>query len=224
MRSAWITVAGVAAGVVFTAGWIAAGVGSSTADSVNGTLSDLGSSGADRPWIWNAARTISGVLVIAVAVGVFRKLPRRRDAAVAAAPARAARRGRRRRPCGHYRPYSWRNIGHELVSPFGSLGLVVALALFARSFGAIPRLRVLRRATVVTLALFVVTLVAFVAREDRPGLGIVQRISATVLFAWLAVLAVTLDGVDRDRLRSSEPPRPRVRRRRRRPGPPAPRP
>jgi hypothetical protein len=138
MRSAWITVAGVAAGVVFTAGWIAAGIGSSTADSVNGTLSDLGSSGADRPWIWNAARTISGVLVIAVAVGVFRKLPRRRDAAVAAAPARAARRGRRRRPCGHYRPYSWRNIGHELVSPFGSLGLVVALALFAPWTGHRP--------------------------------------------------------------------------------------
>ena len=227
--------AAIASAVVFTLGWVLAALVSSTADTADGSLSDLGARTADAPWVWNAARAVSGLLLVVVALGLRRRLPAGRRVAIATAllallgiadvlgglafhtDCRTTEPG-----CDHDREYSWRNAGHELIGPFGSVGLAVSLALFASTFRVLPQLRVLHAATVATLVAFVVTLAAYVARADDAGVGIVQRVSATVIYAWIVLVALRLERVEPGELRSSERPRPRVRRMRRPPARPAP--
>ena len=232
-----LAAAAIGSGIVFTVGWVVAGSLSGSADSIDGTLSDLGARTADVPWLWNGARAVSGALLVAVALGMRARLPRGRDARVATAllallgvaeilggllfhtDCLSTEAG-----CGHDRTYSWRHLGHEFLSPFGSVGLVVALVLFARTFRDAPPLRGLHRATIATLVLFVATLAVYVERAGDAGAGIVQRVSATVVYAWIVFAAVRLGAVEPAGLRSSERPRPRVRRKRRPPAPRAPRP
>ncbi|MBD0329490.1 MAG: DUF998 domain-containing protein [Thermoleophilia bacterium] len=205
MRIGWLAAAGVAAGVVFTAGWLVAGLVSRTADVGRGTLSDLGAATADRPWIWNSARTVAGVLVVAVSLGVYRRargLPGAAAGVVllglfgaALAAAFVARRDcRTTEPaCGTDGEYSWQHVAHEVASPFGSFGLMIALVVLTRAFAHDPRLAGLARYSRATVGAFLVLLVAYLLLEERPGAGISQRLSSLVVFVWLAAVAYRLD-------------------------------
>ena len=203
MRVGWLGAAGIGAAVVFTLGWVVAGAASDVVDQTRGTINDLSARPVEHPWLWSVPRALSGLLVLAVCAGLARRLPpgARWGVRLLALLGVAEVLGLVFRrdclttdpSCDHDRAYSWQHVGHELVSPFGSVGLVLALVLLARTFRDEPSLRFLWRSSVAAIAVFVGTLALFAVLRGNEGLGIVQRVSATAVHAWIAVVAVGLD-------------------------------
>ena len=205
MRVRPLASAGVGAAVVFTLGWIVAGAVSEPVDATRGTINDLGAQPVALAWLWNVPRAVSGLLIVAVCAGLRTRLPQTRGTragvlllglfGVAQALALVFRRDclTTDPTCDHDRSYSWQHVGHELISPLGSVGLVVALVLLARCFRDEPGLRVLWQPSVAALAVLVATLALFAVVRDSDGVGVVQRLSATAVYVWIAVVAVTLD-------------------------------
>lgn len=225
MRVPWLAAAGIGSAAVFTAGWIAAGLVSDTADWSRGSLADLGARGADAAYVWNAARAAAGALLVPFAFGFYRLLPAAKVSAalLAAMGVALVLQGTVfRRDCLSTDPacgpdYSWHHYGHEVVGPFGSIGLVLALVLAARVFRDDRRLLLLWRATVAAIAALVVLLAVYVTLRDEAGSGVVLRLAALVTDAWIALVAGRLathgaGGVPQP---AAAGPRARVRRRRR---------
>jgi hypothetical protein len=228
MRLPWLAATGIGSAVVFTAGWLVAGFVSDTADWSRGTINDLGAYTADAAAAWNVPRVLSGVLLIPAAVGLARAVPAALGGAtligiLGAAGIAGGTVFRRdclstEPGCGPGRDFSWHHLGNEVVAPFGSIGLVLALVLFGRAFRDQPQFRFLWRSTVAATAAVVLLLLAYLALRDRAGAGVAQRLVTVVAYGWIGLVAYRLDGVSPP---APPPPRARLRRKRRaRPCPP----
>ena len=67
----WSGAAGMPAGVVFTIGWIVAGLLESGSDWARQDISDLTAATAENPWVFRTAETIAAALVLVFAVGLY---------------------------------------------------------------------------------------------------------------------------------------------------------
>jgi hypothetical membrane protein len=64
-------VAGIAAGVVLTIGWIVAGLLEPRYDWARQDISDLTAPTAENPWVFRAAGTVAGALLLVFALGLY---------------------------------------------------------------------------------------------------------------------------------------------------------
>ena|SRR5918996_1245193 len=202
VRRPELALAGMLVPVVFTLGWLLAGVLQENANVSRGTISDLGAETADKAWLWNVPLSISGVLIIAFAAAIYGAF--RRTGGLVIAVVFLALFGLSqalsgilfRRDCRSTEPgcddgadYSWHHDIHEALAGPGFLVLIVALLILMVRFRREPGWRPLWWYSLATLIAFISLIVAFAARENEAGSGLIQRGLATVFFLWIGAVS-----------------------------------
>lgn len=198
--------AGIAGALLFTCGWIVAGLlQPASYDWASQEISDLGALTAAHAWVWNAADSLSGALILAFAIGVF-PLVRSSRAGKAGAILigvigfGSILDGLLREDCPLSTSeacqrlqdgpgLSWHHEAHNIES------VIVFLAILAAPFaiaGAATRLEQLRGLHPYSLGAGFVQLgavAAYAALYGETGGGIAQRLLALAFMAWIAVFA-----------------------------------
>src|ERR671932_214558 len=190
---------GLVAFVTFNVGWIAGDVAQPPAFSpANDDISYLGALTASKPWLYNQlAANVSGVLVLALGIGLWRalgpsRLGRAGAAALVATGLGTFLDGLFRLDC---QPIdagcsndSWHSHAHKIESGFTGVGTFLALLLLALAFRRIPEWRDSWLPTIATVPAVVVANVVFSPLGD----GAATRAGTVVLFLTFAFLGLRL--------------------------------
>jgi hypothetical protein len=142
----WGGPAGIAAAVVFTIGWIVAGLLEPGYDWARQDVSDLTAATAENPWVFRAAETLAGALLLVFALGLYGAVADRRSGRVGAAllalfaAVQAAVGAYLHLDCSladaacRSAEHTTRHELHEALSGVSFLALLGALFLLARRF------------------------------------------------------------------------------------------
>ena len=203
-----LLVCGAIAGPVFTVGWMVAGATRADYDPLRHPISSLAV--GELGWAQTANFTVTGLLTLAFAVGLRRRLPSQGGSTWGPPLIGVIAIGLLGAgmfvtdPMNGYPPgtpdlpfqYSMQGRLHRLFSAFVFLGLPIACFVFARFF-ARQRVRSWMTYSAVTgiafVIMFVLTSVAFAQVKGLVNhAGLFQRGTLTIGWAWLTLLAVYL--------------------------------
>ena len=190
---------GLVAFVTFNTGWIAGDFAQPAAFSpANDDLSDLGALTASSPWLYNQlAANISGLLVVALGVGLWRTLSpnllgRLGAAALIATGMGTFLDGIFRLDCQGIDTActndSWHSHAHKIESGFTAAATFAALLLLALAFRRIPAWRDSWLPVLAAIPAIFLANVAFSAIGD----GAATRAGTVVVFAAIAFMAFRL--------------------------------
>jgi hypothetical protein len=200
----WTGVAGIAAAVVFTIGWIVGGLLEPGYDWARQDISDLTAATAENPWVFRVAETLAGVLLLIFALGLYGAASDRWSGRIGAAflalfaAAQVATAAYLHLDCSLADPacrsaeHSTRHDLHGALSGVSFLAILVAIFLLARRFHRDVTWRPLGRVSLVAGAATVALLVVYMPLQWEPGGGIVQRLAITTVFGWIAVMGYRL--------------------------------
>ena len=204
-----LALAGMAAPIVLTFGWIIAGLIQGDAYSVSSQeISDLGALTADHAWFWNAATCISGALVVAFAFGLEAELGKLRSGLFGAVLIGVVGAGsfldglvREDCPlstsdsCQALRDgpgLSWHHQAHDIESLIVGLASLLAPFVLARAFARLPAWSDLRAVSLIVGGTMVAVLLAYIALYGESGGGVMQRLLLSVFLLWMFVIALRL--------------------------------
>ena len=190
---------GLVAFVTFNTGWIAGDFAQPAAFSpANDDLSDLGALTASSPWLYNQlAANISGLLVVALGVGLWRALSpsflgRLGAAALIATGMGTFLDGIFGLDCQGIDTActndSWHSHAHKIESGFTAAATFAALLLLALAFRRIPAWRDSWLPVLAAIPAIFLANVAFSAIGD----GAATRAGTVVVFAAIAFMAFRL--------------------------------
>jgi hypothetical protein len=190
---------GLVAFVTFNVGWIAGDVAQPRAFSpANNDISYLGAVTASKPWLYNQlAANVSGALVVALGIGLWRalgpsRLGRAGAAALVAAGLGTFLDGLFRLDCqlidAGCSNDSWHSHAHKIESGFTVAATFLALLLLALAFRQIPHWRDSWLPTIATVPAVIVANIAF----SPVGGGAATRAGTVVLFLMFAFLGFRL--------------------------------
>jgi hypothetical membrane protein len=200
----WTGVAGVAAAVVFTIGWIVAGLLEPGYDWARQDVSDLTAATAENPWVLRVAETASGGLLLAFALGLYSAVRDRWSGRVGAAllavfaAVQVAVGAYLHLDCSladaacRSAEHTTRHELHEGLSGVSFLALLVAIFSLARRFHRDVTWRPLGKVSLVAAVATVAFLVLYMLLQWEPGGGIAQRLAITTIFGWIAVMGYRL--------------------------------
>ena len=194
-------ICGLLAGPVFIAGWVAGGLAQPDEYTfLHHAVSDLGAETADSAWLYNRlGGNLTGLLLLAFAVGLWRSLGRHRSARIGASLVAVVGAGQVldgffRLDCREIDPgcttpdASWHGTAHGIESMFTVLAFALAPFVLARALALAPRWHDLWP---LTLAFGIGTIATFVGgRVIGEGFGALA--GTAVWFAWIAALAFRL--------------------------------
>ena len=190
---------GIVAFVTFNVGWIAGDVAQPRAFSpANDDISYLGALTASKPWLYNQlAANVSGALVVALGIGLWRALSPSRLGRAGAAALFVAGLGTFldgifRLDC---QPIdagcsndSWHSHAHKIESGFTVAATFLALLLLALAFRRIPHWRDSWLPTIATVPAVIVANIAFSPIGD----GAATRAATVVVFLTIAFIGFRL--------------------------------
>lgn len=190
---------GLVAFVTFNVGWIAGDIAQPRAFSpANDDISYLGAVTASKPWLYNQlAANVSGALVVALGIGLWRalavsRLGRAGAAALVAAGLGTFLDGLFRLDC---QPIdagcsndSWHSHAHKIESGFTVAATFLALLLLALAFRRVPYWRDSWLPTIATVPAVIVANIAF----SPVGSGAATRAGTVVVFLTFAFLGFRL--------------------------------
>jgi uncharacterized protein DUF998 len=200
----WTGAAGIVAVVVFTIGWIVAGLLEPGYDWTRQDISDLTAATAENPWVFRAAEAVAGALLFVFALGLYGSVADRWSGRVGAAllalfaAVQVATAAYLHLECSLADPvcrsaeHTTQHELHEALSGVSFLAILVAIFSLARRFHRDVSWRPLGRVSLVAGAATVVLLVLYMPLQWEPGGGIVQRLAITTVFGWLAVMGYRL--------------------------------
>jgi hypothetical protein len=200
----WAGAAGIAAAVVFTIGWIVAGLLEPGYDWARQDVSDLTAATAENPWVFRAVETVAAALLLIFALGLSGAVSDRWSGRVGAAllalfaAAQFAVGAYLHLDCSLADPacrsaeHTTRHQLHEALSGVSFLALLVALSSLARRFHRDVTWGQLGRLTLIAGAATVAFLVLSMPLQWEPGGGIVQRLAITTVFVWIAGMGYRL--------------------------------
>ena len=191
---------GIAAPAVFVLLVIIAGSYYPGYSHVTQAISELGGVAAQNPLILNVNFFISGVLIVAFALGLQRNLEGARRSALGAALVAAfglVMVSHAFLPC---------DVGCEFVSPVGSahnitglagfLSVIAGVFLISRIFAIDPNWKSYRGYSVMTAVVGLASLVLWIALAKAARIeimnGSLQRVFAGTILLWIEVIAVRL--------------------------------
>lgn len=192
-----------------TCGWIAGGLAQTNGyDWSRQEISDLGALTAQHAWIWNAADSLSGLLVLIFAAGLYRVVRSDRagrigSVALGIVGAGSILDGLLREDCPLSTSascqrlqdgpgLSWHHQAHDIESVAVVIAILVAGFALASAFRRVEGLRGLRSYTLATSALMLVATAAYVALYGNAGAGIAQRLLVLAFTAWIAILSLSM--------------------------------
>jgi hypothetical membrane protein len=192
-------ICGLVAFVTVNIGWIAGGLAQAAAYSVaNDDISDLGAVTASSSWIYNRiGANLTGVLVVALALGLWRALSpdvlgRLGAAALLAAGAGAVLDGFFRLDCrgidAGCTNDSWHSHAHKIESGITAAAVIAAPLILAFAFRRIPAWRDSWLPSLITVPAIVLASIVFSA----VGNGAATRAGTVVAFLWIAFVGVRL--------------------------------
>jgi hypothetical membrane protein len=202
--TSWGGAAGVAAAVVFTVGWIVAGLLEPGYDWARQDISDLAAATAENPWVLRATETVAGALVLVFGLGLYGAVGDRWSGRVGAtllalfAAVQLAVGAYVHLDCSLADPacrsaeHTTRHELHEALSGVSFLALLVGIFSLARRFHREVTWRPLASASLIAGAATVAFLVLYMPLQWGPGGGIVQRLAITTVFGWIAVTGYRL--------------------------------
>jgi hypothetical protein len=199
-------VCGLLAPVAFTIGWVLGALAQPHGFSVaHEDVSDLGALTASHAWLYNqVGGNLTGLLVLALALGLWRALPDDLSAHVGVAALAVSGIGQfldglLRLDCRAIdgrcddRITSWHAVGHAAETVVTTISLLVAMFVLARAFARADGWRDLGRASLVA---GIATLVAL-GGLYFVGSGLAVLVASSVFFVWVAIVAVRLLAVAR---------------------------
>jgi Protein of unknown function (DUF998) len=190
---------GVLAFFTFNLGWILGGFAQPAAYSVaDDDISDLGAVTASSAWLYNQlAANLTGLLVIALALGLWRALSpdllgRLGSAALIAAGLGTVLDGLFRLDCrgidAGCTNDSWHSHAHKIESGFTGAATLIAPLLLAFAFRRNPPWRDAWIPTLGTIPVVILANVIFSAIGD----GAATRAGTVVVFLWIAYVGLRL--------------------------------
>ena len=190
---------GLLAFVTFNLGWILGGFAQPASYSVaDDDISDLGAATASSAWLYNQlAANLTGVLVVVLALGVWRALSpdllgRLGSAALIVAGLGTFLDGIFRLDCRGIDAActndSWHSHAHKIESGFTGAATLLAPLLLAFAFRRNPSWRDAWIPTLVTIPAVILANVVFSAIGD----GAATRAGTVVVFLWIAYLGLRL--------------------------------
>ncbi|HET7764973.1 MAG TPA: DUF998 domain-containing protein [Burkholderiales bacterium] len=212
LSGAWVRLtmaAGLLGAVLMTSGWILAGFLQPASYSWTAQeISDLGALTAHHARVWNLADSLSGVLIAAFAVGLYRIVGSRRSGRIAAlsvgvvgigsvldgflredCPLSTSAACRRR---AETVGLSWHHQAHDIESIVVFAAMLIGPFMLAKVFRRANELRGLRAFSLeVGIALSAAT-GAYLALSGRAGGGVAERAMALIYSGWVAVLAIAM--------------------------------
>jgi hypothetical protein len=201
------TLAGVVGATLFTGGWIAGGLlQARDYHWQNQEISDLGALTTPHAWVWNLADSISGSLIVVLAIVLFTVISPNRAGRIGALligviGVGGAFDGILREDCPlatsltcqrHQRYFglSWHQQAHDVESMIVGVAMLVAPFAMAIAFSQLGAPRALRYYTTASGILLVVLAGVYVELYGETDGGIIQRMLMTICMAWVTVLAV----------------------------------
>lgn len=201
--------AGIAGALLITCGWIIGGLVQGAGYSWSSQeISDLGALTARHAWVWNLADSLSGLLILIFAVGLFPIVRSSRAGRIGAVligvvGAGSVIDGIFREDCPLSTSdacqrlqdgpgLSWHHQAHDIESVVVVLAMLAAPFVLAKAFRRTEELRGLRSYTLATAAVLVVATVLYVFLYGDAGAGIAQRAAVLVFMAWIAVLSISV--------------------------------
>jgi hypothetical membrane protein len=215
----WTGAAGIAAAVVFTIGWIVAGLLEPGYDWARQDVSDLTAATAENPWVFRAAETVAAALLIVSALGLYGAVGDRWSGRVGAAllalfaAVQVAVGAYLHLDCSLAEPacrsaeHSTQHQLHEALSGLSFLALLVALFSLARRFHRDVTWRPLGMVSLIAGAATVAFLVLYMPLQWERGGGVLQRLAITTVFSWIAVMGYRLASRPGHAAASRTPPR-----------------
>jgi hypothetical membrane protein len=200
----WTGAAGIAAAVVLTIGWIVAGLLEPGYEWARQDISDLTAATAENPWVFRAAETVSGALLLVFALGLYGAVGDRWSGRVSAAllalfgAIQVAVGAYLHLDCSLAEPacrsaeHTTRHELHGALSGVSFLALLVAIFSLARRFHRDGTWRPLGTVSLIAGAATVAFLVLYMPLQWEQGGGIVQRLAITTVFGWIAVIGYRL--------------------------------
>jgi hypothetical membrane protein len=194
-------VCGLLAPVAFTVGWLLGGLAQPPAFSVlRHDVSDLGALTADRPWLYNQiGANLTGLLVLGLALGLWRVLPNQLWAHVGVAALAVSGAGQfldgfLRLDCREIdagcddRTVSWHGLSHGIETVVTLASVLVAMFALAKAFERTERWADLRTPSFIAGVGAAVTLFGLLP----VGSGLAVLVASTIYFAWVALVAYRL--------------------------------
>lgn len=199
-------IAGISGALLFTCGWIVAGFLQPASYSwASQEISDLGALTAHDAWVWNLADSLSGLLILIFAVGIFPLFRASKAGKVGATllgviGVGSVIDGLLREDCPLSTSQacqrlqdgpglSWHHEGHNIESVLVFLAILMAPFFIARAVASIEQLQGLRKYTLATGFLQVAAALAYGGLYGETGGGIAQRLLVLSFMIWLAVFA-----------------------------------
>jgi hypothetical protein len=192
-------ICGVLAFVTVNVGWIAGGLAQPASySSARDDISDLGATTASSAWIYNRiGANVTGLLVVALAVGLWRALSpdllgRLGAGVLVVAGAGAFVDGFFRLDCrgidAGCTNDSWHSHAHKVESGITAAATLAAPLILAFAFRRIPLWRDLWLASLAAVPAIILANAAFSAL----GNGAATRAGTVVVFLWIAFLGLRL--------------------------------
>jgi hypothetical membrane protein len=192
-----------------TLGWIAAGALQGSGYSWSRQeISDLGALTAQHPWVWNLADSLSGLLILIFAVGLFRLVQSNRAGRIGVGligvvGAGSFLDGILREDCPLSTSeacqrlqdgagLSWHHQAHNIESVIVVVAMIAAPFFLGRAIRSVDGLENLYRPSVGAGALLVIATVAYLFLYGNPGAGIAQRLLALTFMAWIAAISIAI--------------------------------
>jgi hypothetical protein len=200
----WIGGTGIAAAVVFTLGWIVAGLLEPGYDWARQDVSDLTAATAENPWVFRAAETVAATLLLIFALGLWGAVSDRWSGRLGAAllalfaAVQVAVAAYLHLDCSLAVPacrsaeHTTRHQLHEALSAVSFHRALVAIFSLARRFHRDFAWQPLVRVSLIADAATVAFLVLYMPLHWEPGGGIVQRLAITTVFGWIAAMGYRL--------------------------------
>jgi len=209
--------AGIGAALLITLGWVVGGLVQGAGYSWSRQeISDLGALTAQHPWVWNLADSVSGLLILVFAFGLFPVVRSSRAGRIGAGLIAVVGLGSvidgvvredcalsTSEACQRLQDdpgLSWHHQAHDIESVIVVAALLAAPFVLARAFRQFEALRGLRGYTLATGVAAVAATAAYVPLYGNPGGGIAQRVLILISMAWIAVISISM-------LRSNPPTR-----------------
>jgi hypothetical membrane protein len=201
--------AGIGGGLLMTFGWIAGGLLQGSGYSWSRQeISDLGALTAQHPWVWNLADSLSGLLILIFAVGLFRLVRSNRAGRIGAGLIAVVGVGsfidglvREDCPlstseaCQRLQDgigLSWHHLAHDVESVIVVMAMIAAPFFLGRSIRSVNGLTNLYRPSLGAGALLVIATVSYLFLYGNPGAGIAQRLLALTFVAWIAAISIAM--------------------------------
>jgi hypothetical membrane protein len=200
----WGGMAGIAAGVVYTVGWVLAGLVEPGYEWARQDISDLTAATAENPWVLRVAETLGGVLLLVFALVLYGAVADRWSGRIGAglltlfAAVQVAVGAYLHLDCSlaveacRSAEHTTRHEVHEVLSGLSFLALLVAIFSLARRFHRDDAWRPLGTVTLIAAGALVAFLVLYMVLARQPGGGVAQRLAITTVFVWIGVVGYAL--------------------------------